>query len=165
MEIKTRSRIVILSGILYLLAGCFLITTAGLFTGVIMHQYAYDGKYGPRNGHAISKSNFDCDLWLFNWFSAKKIEENGVRYEFGACLYIAYVFGFIEIVLGIVHFVVNPFKTKTNLSDSQSERLDALGQNQYIQQYNQQYNQQYHPVMNPYQHDANMTQKRMPEYY
>ena len=59
MEIKTRSRVVILSGILYLLAGCFLITTAGLFTGVIMHQYAYDGKYGPRNGHAISKLNFD----------------------------------------------------------------------------------------------------------
>ena len=87
------------------------------------------------------------------FFSAKKIEENGVRYEFGACLYIAYVFGFIEIVLGIVHFIINPFKTKSNLSDSQSERLDALGQS-------------YQPVpINPYQNDANMTQKRMPEYY
>merc|ERR1712131_276674 len=135
MEIKTRSGVVILSGILYLLAGCFLITTAGLFTGVIMHQYAYDGKYGPRNGHAITK----------------KIEENGVRYEFGACLYIAYVFGFIEIVLGIVHFIVNPFKTQSDLSDSQSERLDALGQQN--NQYNQQYNQQYQPVLNQYQYD------------
>ena len=94
---------------------------------------------------------------------AKKIEENGVRYEFGACLYIAYVFGFIEIVLGIVHFVVNPFKTQSDLSDSQSERLDALGQQN--NQYNQQYNQQYQPVLNQYQYDANMTQKRMPEYY
>ena len=55
MEIKTRSRVVILSGILYLLAGCFLITTAALFTAVIMHQYAYDGRYGPHHGHAISK--------------------------------------------------------------------------------------------------------------
>ena len=55
MEIKTRSRVVILSGILYLLAGCFLITTAGLFTAVIMHQYAYDGRYGPHHGHAISE--------------------------------------------------------------------------------------------------------------
>ena len=27
--------------------------------------------------------------------SAKKIEENGVRYEFGPCLYLGYVFGFI----------------------------------------------------------------------
>ena len=56
MEIKTRSRVVILSGILYLLAGCFLITTAALFTAVIMHQYAYDGRYGPHHGHAISES-------------------------------------------------------------------------------------------------------------
>ena len=55
MEIKTRSRVVILSGILYLLAGCFLITTAALFTAVIMHQYAYDGRYGPHHGHAISE--------------------------------------------------------------------------------------------------------------
>jgi len=65
MEIKTRSRVVILSGILYLLAGCFLITTAALFTAVIMHQYAYDGRYGPHHGHAISKF---ADLNRRNWF-------------------------------------------------------------------------------------------------
>ena len=61
MEIKTRSRVVILSGVLYLLAGCFLITTAALFTAVIMHQYAYDGRYGPHHGHAISKcTDINC---------------------------------------------------------------------------------------------------------
>ena len=106
-----------------------------------------------------AKNLLDIDNWrntlIEKFILAKKIEENGVRYEFGACLYIAYVFGFIEIVLGIVHFIINPFKTKSNLSDSQSERLDALGQS-------------YQPVpmvINPYQNDANMTQKRMPEYY
>ena len=65
MEIKTRSRVVILSGILYLLAGCFLITTAGLFTAVIMHQYAYDGRYGPHHGHAISEFLLDLNSFEF----------------------------------------------------------------------------------------------------
>ena len=55
MSIKKRYWTVVIGGILYLLAGCFLIITAGLFTSVIMHQYHYDGRYGPQNGHQISK--------------------------------------------------------------------------------------------------------------
>ena len=57
-------------------------------------------------GHQISKF---LDFTIFTASLAKKIEENGVRYEFGPCLYLGYVFGFIV----MVPFIDYKCKTKT----------------------------------------------------
>jgi len=116
LSVKSRYWITVVTGSLYFLAGFFLLFTSALFTVTIMHQYEYDGRYGPLNGHEIKK----------------RIEENGVRYEFGPCLYLGYVFGFIEMVIGAVHFCINPFTGHDKDDDGvDTSEFDYLGQPEY----------------------------------
>jgi len=79
------------ASILYFLSGSFLIIVSGLFTDIILRAYANDSKMGPT--HSIGMVQHD---------------ENLVRYEFGACLYLGYVFGGLQLILAVSVWLMNP---------------------------------------------------------
>ena len=60
-------------------------------------------------------------------YQVQNIPTNEVRYEFGPCLYTAYIVGFVQMVLGACHLVCNPFRGK---DDSDNEDQYSLKQNE-----------------------------------
>ena len=64
------------TGVVCSFAGLFLLITSALFTVAIVREYGSENKYGPLTKYNIAES-----------------DDNSVRYEFGACLYVAYTFG------------------------------------------------------------------------
>ena len=74
--------------------------TAGLFTAAILQQYSGESKVGPRNHLIVQEHN-----------------DNELKYEFGPCLYLAYTFGFVELLVGIMHFFLHPYASQSSTEE------------------------------------------------
>lgn len=94
---KINRWIVYATGSCLLISGLFLIITATLFTTAILQQYTGESKIGPRNDLIVADYN-----------------SNELKYEFGPCLYLAFTFGLVELVTGILHFFLHPYPSSAD---------------------------------------------------
>jgi hypothetical protein len=81
-----------------------------------MKSYASDTKWGPANGNTLV---------------VKEQNQNLVRYEFGPCLYLAYLFGFIQLCMAGIHIFTNPF-SKTEKEENEIENFE---EQEYLENY------------------------------
>ncbi|CAG5103364.1 Oidioi.mRNA.OKI2018_I69.chr1.g739.t1.cds [Oikopleura dioica] len=96
------------SAFFFFLAGVFLIIVSSLFTDIILKSYSSDTKFGPVNGNIVVQQQ----------------NQNTVRYEFGVCLYLGFIFGFFELSLGLATLCLNPYLKRNQEEEEPDERSD-----------------------------------------
>ena len=85
----------IATGIMQIVAGFCLFAAATIFTVLILRQFKHDTKFGPLNEQVIIGVN-----------------TNLMQYEFGPMLYWAYVFGGVQVLIGLLHLFVHPYNSQ-----------------------------------------------------